>query len=108
VSEKLIIVVRGDLRPGQQLVQAAHALRQFVAEHKPEDEAWYAGFNTMAVVTVTSDSELLELQRRAWDLDVKTSLFCEPDLGNQATAMALEPCANATRICRGLPLALGG
>jgi len=38
--------------------------------------------------------------------DIKHITFTEPDLGNQITAIAIEPTDMARRICSSFPLAL--
>jgi hypothetical protein len=38
--------------------------------------------------------------------DLKYSVFYEPDINNQATAIAVEPSEKTQRLCSKLPLAL--
>lgn len=105
---KLYLISRSDLRPGQQAVQAAHAMRQFAADHPELDKEWFERSNTLAFLTVPDERSLVRLIHRAEDRDLRVSLFREPDLDNSLTAIALEPGQTSQRLCRNLPLALGG
>jgi hypothetical protein len=49
------------------------------------------------VCQVSSEDELLEAQERINYMDIKTRLFTEPDLDNQATAFATEAVAKEKR-----------
>lgn len=105
-GDKLYLVTRSDLRPGQQAVQAAHALRAFAAEHPELDELWYRESNYLGLLAVEDEPALRRLLDRAQDLGVRVSAFEEPDLGGAVTAVALEPGPGSRRLTRGLPLAL--
>lgn len=108
MAEKLVLVTRSDLRPGQQAVQAAHAMRQFAAEHPELDQAWFERSNTLALLTVPNEEALRRLADLADDRDLKLAAFREPDLGDALTAIALQPGPRTQKLCRNLPLALGG
>lgn len=102
--ERLYIVTRADLPPGDQAVQGAHALTEFLVEHPETAKAWHEQSNTLAFLSVPDEDSLERLRERAFDLDIKTSAFREPDLGDSLTAITIEP--TGSRICRNLPLAL--
>lgn len=104
--DKLILITRKDLTPAQQAVQAAHALRAFIAEHSEEDARWFKESNTLALLSVQNEAELIELWFRANDEGVKVAGFQEPDLNDEYTSLALEPGPGSRRLTRGLPLAL--
>jgi len=104
VAEKLYLVTRADLPAGQQAVQAAHALREFVSQHEAIDRHWYETSNHLAILAVPNEEALLRLLERAEDQGLCVSAFKEPDRGDETTAIALEP--KAKRLCKNLPLAL--
>lgn len=54
--EKLYVVVRADLSPGLQIAQACHACRAFQAEYRDLEESWYTTSNTIAVLSVPSET----------------------------------------------------
>lgn len=103
-TEKLYLVTRTDLSPGQRAVQAAHALRAFVEEHPETDKAWFQSSNYLALLEVPGERQLSNLLERARFQGLPASGFREPDRENELTAIALGP--GAKKICRGLPLAL--
>lgn len=102
---KLYIVVRANLPHGAQLAQAIHAARMFAHEHTAVEHEWFTQSNTIVVCRVDDELMLRKLHAQATDRQLRTSLFCEPDLGGSATAIALEP--KAKKLCRGLKLAGG-
>lgn len=105
-DEKLYLITRKNLKPGQQAVQAAHVMTQFLIEHAEIARAWHAQSNTLALLAAADENELQKIINRAFDYDIHTALFREPDLENSLTAIALEPGVKSQRLCKNLPLAL--
>ena len=103
-AAKLYLVTRRDLSPGQQAVQAAHALREFAAAYPALDAAWFATSNTLALLAVDDERALWRLLYEANERGMPCAVFREPDLGDAVTALALD--ARAERLVRHLPLAL--
>lgn len=101
---KLFLIVRADLSPGQQAVQAAHALRQFVADHPRVDREWFEVSNTLALLSVPTETDLHALLKRARDRHIEVAPFREPDRDNELTAIALGP--RGKKLTQSLPLAL--
>lgn len=104
--EKLYIVCRADLEPGYQAVQSVHAAIQFAMEHPEMTVRWFGDSNTLALLSAPNERALLILLERARRLGLKSSMFREPDIGNQITAIALEPGGMTSWLCRKLPKAL--
>ncbi len=103
-DEKLYIVVRGDLVPGQQAVQAIHAAVQFCFEHPEVTREWHHMSDHLALLSVPNELKLHRLLVNAAMHGFKVSSFREPDRDDEITAVALEP--QARSILRNLPLAL--
>ena len=104
MGDKLYLVTRNDLSPGQQAAQLCHAIRLFGHEYPQIDKEWYERSNFLALLSVPSENDLLRLFERLRLREIRCSLFREEDLGNEATALAAEPLARRT--CSELPLAL--
>lgn len=102
--DKLYLIVREDLDPCQQAVQAAHALAQFFVDYPQQAVSWAKGSNTLALLAASGEPELRALVEKAEGKDHKVSPFYEPDRGNEMTAIALEP--KAKTLVRKYPLAL--
>jgi peptidyl-tRNA hydrolase len=98
----MYIIVRADLKPGLQAAQACHALRLFSAEHPEEDRAWYEGSNNLVLLQIPNEAELLKLKERANGTPL--ALFREPDINDEATALAIAP--SGRRLVSNLPLLL--
>jgi hypothetical protein len=101
---KLYLVTRRDLDPGQQAVQAAHALTEFMLHHPEVAKDWYGRSNTLAFLSVADERALGVLLRKARDRFTPVSAFREPDRQDELTALAIGP--EGKRLVRDLPLAL--
>lgn len=104
MRSKLYLVVRGDLPPGLQAVQAAHALRQWCEEFPAEDRIWYRESNTLALLAIPNEAALGVLLAAAKRRRCPVAAFNEPDRNNELTAIALGP--QGKTLTRNLPLAL--
>ena len=89
--DKLYVVTRTDLEPGQRAVQACHAATQFQVDFPGEAQGWYERSNTIALLEVPSQTHLERLAWEAKQQGVKVALFREPDRSDELTAIALEP-----------------
>lgn len=92
---------RQDIKPEYQLVQTAHAALELGATLKPEQVK-----NLHFTCCGVDDLEDLEaIQDLLDDLGHRYIAFREPDIGNQMTAIAVEPIAENKRgILRNFPL----
>lgn len=102
--EKLFLITRRDLPPGQQAVQATHAGRQFLHEHPEIERAWFESSNTLAFLEVDDEPALMRLLERARWKGIAASGFREPDRQYELTAIAIGP--KGKSLCRGLNCAL--
>lgn len=105
-SNKLYLVTRANLKPGQQASQLAHVSREFQEEWPDIERSWYKESNTIVLLSVANEHSLRELVSKANELGIKTATFREPDLKNALTAIALEPCEKSASLCRGITTAL--
>lgn len=101
--DKLYLITRADLCPGQRAVQSNHAFREFIQHHPEIDRAWYENSNTLALLEIPNEKALAGLLERARGKGVPAAAFHEPDRGNEMTAIALGPTGKS--LCRQLPKA---
>jgi hypothetical protein len=92
-------VTRGDLPPGDQAVQAAHAALEFAARY-PELRPWSGA---LVLLAAKDELELTWLCAEAYRSGCPLAAFHEPDLGYALTAVALGSSAGA--LVRRYPLA---
>lgn len=85
-----------------------HALRQFTAEHPEIDKIWFEQSNYLGLLSVKNEEELTQLIEQAAAHGIHHSIFREPDIDNQITAIALSPGPKSKKLCSRLPLALRG
>ena len=102
----MIVITRRDLSPGYQAIQASHAAIEFQHGHQEIAKEWNQFSKYLVFLSVENEEQLKELYCKAKDLGIRTSEFLEPDIENQLTAVALEPCQISRKITSNLPLAL--
>lgn len=102
-NTKLYIIVRKDLSPGAQLAQAIHASDEFGRVHPQIKHDWMKRSNTLAVLSVENEKQLLHIEATAFEKNINFASFREPDLNHSLTAVVLEP--NGKCLCRKLRLA---
>lgn len=83
-----------------------HALRQFIKDHPEIDKEWFEKSNYLGFLSVADEHELIKLIESALAKGIKFSIFREPDIGNQITAIAIEPGAKSKKLCSNLQLGL--
>ncbi len=104
--EKIYLITRSDLKPGQQAVQAAHALTEFIFEHQQQAKYWKTYSNTIVMLVVDSEEKLEKIIFKCSQRGIRYSSFYEPDLDHMLTAIAIEPGELSSKVCSGIPLAL--
>ena len=103
-TEKLRVVTRRDLQLRTQAVQSGHAAIDFIFQHPVEASNWHKESNYLAFLTVADEAELIKLISRAILGGIKHTVFREPDLDNQITAVAFEASEEAKRLTSSCPL----
>ena len=105
-NPKFVIVTRQDLKPGAQVAQAAHAAIQFQHEHPEISKDWHTNSNYIIILAAKDEQDLLRILEKTRNAGLQSSVFTEPDLDDQVTAIAIEPSVLTQKICSNLPLAL--
>lgn len=94
------------MTPGYIGVQSIHAGIQFVFDHPEYAKSWFEISNYLGFLSVSNEDELIKLIEKAKNNDIKHSIFREPDIDNQITAIALSPGDKSRKLCSNLKLAL--
>ena len=84
--KKLFVIVRKDLTPSQQAVQAGHA----VAEYLLHSHLTRWSNQTLIYLGVNSLFDLEKLKYKFEENDIAYVSFNEPDLNNETTAIATD------------------
>lgn len=87
-------------------MQSIHAAIQFAMEHPSTNKEWFEKSNYLGFLSVSNEEELLSLAEKANSLGIECSIFREPDIDNQATAIAIAPGLKSKKLCSNLKLAL--
>jgi peptidyl-tRNA hydrolase len=85
-------------------VQAAHAAIDFQHQHPVEALQWNKFSNYLVFLTVENEDDLIKLITKADLLGIKHTVFREPDIGNQITAVAFEPSDASRKLTSSCPL----
>lgn len=85
-------------------MQSAHAAIDFQYEHQHEASQWQTKSNYLALLTVPNEESLCKLISKAENSGIKFTVFREPDLNNEITAVAFEPSDNARKLTSSCPL----
>ena len=104
INNKLRVVTRRDLDIAHQAVQAAHAAIDFQHQHPVEASDWHKVSNYLVFLTVEDENGLDKLITKASLLGIKYTVFREPDMGNQITAVAFEPGEASRKLTSSCPL----
>lgn len=86
-----------------QAAQAAHAAFQFSVENPDLMAEWYHGSNYLILLSVPDEQSLIEWMDVACLEGIPCSLVREPDIGDEATALAIAPSSLGARLSS-LPL----
>lgn len=102
--KKLRVITRSDLPLSYQAVQSGHAGIQFQHEHRRIAKRWHKKSNYLIFLSVRNEAELILLAAHAKSENIRVSVFREPDLNNEITAIALEPSTVSDKITKSLKL----
>lgn len=103
-TEKLRVVTRRDLPLRTQAVQSGHAAIDFQHHHPIEATEWQTKSNHLAFLTTENEAELIKLISKAILTGIKHTIFREPDINNEITAVAFEPSEAARKLTSSCPL----
>jgi len=88
------------------LAQSCHCAIQFFMEHTELATEWYNKSNYIAVLEIKNEPAIHELLEKASSKQIRFSIFREPDINDEITAIVLEPGDKSRKLCANLPLAL--
>lgn len=77
-------------------------------EHPDINKEWFDKSNYLGFLSVANEIELNKIIDKATYHGIKCSIFREPDIGNEITAIALAPGIKTRKLCSNLKLALKG
>lgn len=99
-------MVRQDLSGGEQLAQAVHAAFKHSQDHPVSTGRWHRGSQYLVILAAADEASLRVLMERATKRGIAHTVWTEPDLHDEVTAVVFEPGQTARRLCSNLPLAL--
>ena len=106
LGDKLYIVARKDMLPGGTLAQSCHASFQFALDYPEITSQWMQQSNYICILEALDEAALHALIAEATKQEIKFSIFREPDMGDQITAITFAPGIESKKLCAKLKLAL--
>lgn len=88
------------------LAQSCHALMSFREEHPEIAKAWHSISNYICILEIENEFKLNQFIEKCLNLNINFSIFKEPDLDNQITAITIQPGIKSKKLCSNLKLAL--
>jgi peptidyl-tRNA hydrolase len=88
------------------MAQAVHAAFAYARDFPDVTRDWLLRSNYLICVSVPDEAALLDLISDASRRGIPRAAVREPDLQDEATAVALAPGQPARKLCANLPLAL--
>ena len=104
-TQPLIIVTRQDFTAGYQIAQSVHAATEFFTEHPSLASQWKRDSNTVVCLAASDETHLRSIATKLQSKNIDVSLFTEPDLNDQLTAIAISPSREARKMLSYLPKA---
>ena len=92
--------------PGLRMAQTCHAAIQFQHEFPQLSKSWIESSNYLVILEVDNEIQLKSLIDKAEQIGICSSVFKEPDLDNQVTAVAFEPGELSKRLLKNIKLAM--
>ena len=99
-------MTRQDLAPGYQLVQSVHSAFDFSLEFPEVTKDWNTQSNYLACLSTEDEASLFILISKLKARGIKHTVFREPDIDNQVTAVAIAPGEISRKLTSNYPLAL--
>ncbi len=99
-----MVITRADISEGYRAVQSAHAAINFTFEHPGRAGPWWRNSNYLVLLETTDEQSLLNIIEQCEFFELKHSVFREPDIDNQITAIAIEPSPLTQKLVRKIPI----
>jgi len=81
-------------------------LADFCLEYSEEAKEWHSESNYIIILSVKTEQCLCDFSQTLSCSGINHSIFREPDIGNEITALAICPGPQVKKLCQHLPLAL--
>jgi len=94
------------LTAGYQMSMSIHGIVEFSQEYPLIYQQWYKFSKAITVLSLPNEEFLKGFASKLSQNNIKFSIFIEPDINNQVTAIAIEPSLEAKKLCSSIPLAL--
>lgn len=102
----MVVVTRRDLLPGVQVAQTTHAAIDFCLQNPDLAKEWNKVSNYLVCVSAKDEDALKKLSWKCIERGLKHYVFREPDVGNEITAVCIEPSDLTQKLISSYPLTL--
>ena len=84
----------------------AHSLADVILKFPKDALQWHRLSNTLVILSVQNEFGLMALEDQLIEANMKFVSFCEPDLADELTSIAIMPDDNIKKLCSNMKLAL--
>jgi len=100
MNPRIYTLTRTDISDGQKGIQAAHSLAQYIIDYNPHQKGeWSNG--SIINLGLGSQKSIKRWIKKLDDLNLKYSIFREPDMNHEITSIAI---LHIGDIFKGIPL----
>lgn len=85
-------------------MQSTHAAINFTFEHPSRAGPWFHQSNYLVLLEAKDETQLKKLIENCEKQQLAYTAFREPDIGNEVTAIAIEPSPETQKLVAKLPL----
>lgn len=104
-ENKIYLVTHAQLSPGYQTAQTAHVIAEWAIKNPEKAQQWDVTSGSLIVLEAPDAEALSDLTEQAQELKIPFTIFREPDIGDEITAVLFEPGAETVRLLANLPCA---
>lgn len=104
-EHKIYLVTHAHLSPGYQTAQTAHVIAEWAIKNPEKAKQWDTQSGSLICLETPDAETLTELTVQADKLGLSYTIFREPDIGDEITAVLFEPGAETVRLLANFPCA---
>lgn len=104
-EDKIYLVTHAHLSPGYQTAQTAHVIAEWAIKNPEKAQKWDIKSGSLICLETPDAETLTNLTTEATKLNIPFTIFREPDIGDEITAVLFEPGVATVKLLANYPCA---